>query len=39
MGVGLNFFSDLSGIASKRLRAGWLRRLWLRYRVKILLEV
>jgi hypothetical protein len=27
MGVGLNFFSDLSGIASKRLRASWLRRL------------
>jgi hypothetical protein len=27
MGVGLNFFPDLSGIASKRLRACWLR--WL----------
>jgi len=27
MGVGLNFLSDLNGIASNRLRASWLRRL------------
>jgi hypothetical protein len=27
MGVGLNFFSDLNGIASNRLRASWLCRL------------